>query len=438
MLILILLNILLFTFYNKSIKSFSSLYNEKLKKIFIIGVVFELILLLFYRLDLLSLNRNVYYSDAETYWKNTLELINYGQSDGYNALYYKICYYLQISSPFIWVGWNNLFNITCINFSIVFVVYSLTNFEFNKENDAELYRKIKLLLILTMFNPFIIYSLMRNLKDALFMVYVLFIAFILNKAINKNNIVFSLITYLFFSISMYTMIQLRPWGFIIPLIAIAYLTIYLIINLIKKVKKEFQINRLKIILILIFVLVALIFVSFVLCFKIFPHVIATLRVWIPSVMDSLMQRNLISMLLGFFKFIVAPGPLRALFGNKYFVHYTGSGNIMCCIGQIMWWLSIVIILSNFIISIKNKKTNFKIKNHFCNFISIITFIYIVIYVIQYGGTAEIRLRAVMYIFSFSIFFSIFSINDYKCNKKIYNVVSILSILCFTLITFLGM
>ena len=438
MLILILLNILLFTFYNKSIKSFSSLYNEKLKKIFIIGVVFELILLLFYRLDLLSLNRNVYYSDAETYWKNTLELINYGQSDGYNALYYKICYYLQIFSPFIWVGWNNLFNITCINFSIVFIVYSLTNLEINKENDNELYKKIRLLLILTMFNPFIIYSLMRNLKDALFMVYVFFIAFILNKSIKKNNIVFSLITYLFFSISIYAMIQLRPWGFIIPLIAIIYLTICLFVNLIKKIKKEFEINKLRITLFLIFTLVALIFVFFILCFKVFPHIIVTLRVWIPSVVNSLMQRNLISVLLGIFKFIVAPGPLRALLGNKYFVHYTESGNVMCCIGQIMWWTAIVIIISNVIISIKNKRINFNIKKSFCNFMSIISFIYIAIYVIQYGGTAEIRLRAVMYIFSFSIFFSIFSINDYKYNKKIYNTVFILSILCFTLITFLGM
>lgn len=438
MLILILLNILLFIFYNKSIKSFSLLYRKKLKKIFIIGFMFELVLLLLYRLDLLSLNRNVYYSDAETYWKNTLELINYGQSAGYNALYYKICYYLQMSSPFIWVGWNNLLNITCINFSIVFIVYSLTNFEINNENDDELYKKIKLLLILTMFNPFIIYSLMRNLKDALFMAYVLFIAFILNRAISKNNIVFSLITYLFFSISIYTMIQLRPWGFIIPLIAIIYLTIYLLINLINKIKKEFEINRVKIILFLILTLVALIFVSFILCFKVFPHVIATLRVWIPSVMDSLMQRNLISMLLGFFKFIVAPGPLRSLFGNKYFIHYTNSGNIMCCIGQIMWWFSIIIILSNVIISIKDKKTNFDIKKHFCNFISIITFIYIVIYVIQYGGTAEIRLRAVMYIFVFSIFFSNFSFNKYNENKKIYNIVSTLSMVCFIFITFLGM
>lgn len=438
MLILIILNIMLFIMYNKITSNFSLLYKKKLNKIFMIGFVLELILLVCYRLDLLSLNRTVYYSDAETYWKNTLELINFGKSDGYNALYYKLCYYIQMCSPFIWVGWNNLFNITCVNFSVVFIIYSLVNLDREKNNDDKLYKKIKLLIILTMFNPFILYSLMRNLKDALFMVYVFLIAFILNIAIKKKNVILSLFAYLFFSISIYAMMQLRPWGFVIPIIAILYLTIFLVIILVKKIKKEFKINKIKIIWLLIVLSFVSLLIVLLLYIKILPHILKTLEVWIPAVLDSLMQRNFVLMILGFFKFVVAPGPFRSLFGNKYFFHYTVSGNIMCCIGQIMWWIAIIIIITNIIISIKNKNVEFNVKKHFFNFVSIVTLFYIIIYVIQYGGTAEVRLRAVMYVFVFSIFCSMFSLHNYKKNKKIYNAVSLLSILCFCIITFLGM
>lgn len=422
MVVLILLNLLMFYILKTFLNKVDLINRKKLFIWFLFGILFEFILLIIYRFNLFNLNRIVYYSDAETYWYNTLELIKYGKSEGYNSLYYYLCFILQKTSPFIWVGWNNIFNITCINFSVV-----LTICTFNNKN---IVNKIKYLIIAVMFNPFIIYSLFRNLKDALFMLMVFITAYLLNYALEKGSRVFNVLLYFIFILLTYLFLLIRPWGFIIPIIGIIYFTICLI----KKTKINIK-NILKKNIALLFLAILIFIVAFVFLFQ---DIFATIKVWFPTVYHELSSRNIFVTLIGFFKFLFAPGPIRALLGSRYFVHYTDSGNIMCFLGQIMWWVSIIIITANVIISIQQKKVEIKKSTILSKFIFVIMLVYLCIYVIQYGGVAELRLRAVMYIFIYSVFFSNFDLHNYRDNKKIYNIVSLIFFFVFIGVTLIGM
>ena len=219
--------------------------------------------------------------------------------------------------------------------------------------------------------------------------------------------------------------MIRPWGFIVSIIAILYTLFVLFKNRkinIRKTNKIFIICS-----ILIFIVIGYI---------IYPNMAVTLKVWFPVVKKIFYSRSIIELILGFGKFILGPGPIRCLFGNKFFVHYVFTGNIMCFIGSIMWWISLIFILSSLVI---NKKDVIKkIKNNNIMFIILVLIFYVSIYVVQYGGTAEIRLRSVMYIFVYSIFFNICDFEKIKNNKKVYLISSIFLMIVFLGVTFIGL
>ena len=230
MIFIVLLNILLYLLLKDLIVKFDKKKQKNIYLLFGTGLLIEIVLLIIYRYDLINMGRIVYYSDAQTYWYNTLEIINYGTSGGYNSLYYICCAFLQLTSPFLWVGWNNLFNLTCINYIIYFVISIIV-----KGNNQEKYEKIKYIIISIMYNPFIIYSLMRNLKDALFTLMVIVTAYLYSYYFESNSQKNKILTIVGLMFMTYLFILIRPWAFIIPLFAI----LLIIINGIKNIKGKY-------------------------------------------------------------------------------------------------------------------------------------------------------------------------------------------------------
>ena len=408
MIFIVLLNILLYLLLKDLIVKFDKKKQKNIYLLFGTGLLIEVVLLIIYRCDLINMGRIVYYSDAQTYWYNTLEIINYGTSGGYNSLYYICCAFLQLTSPFLWVGWNNLFNLTCINYIIYFVISIIV-----KSNNQEKYEKIKYIIISIMYNPFIIYSLMRNLKDALFTLMVIVTAYLYSYYFESNiqkNKILTIVGLMFMT---YLFILIRPWAFIIPLFAI----LLIIINGIKNIKGKY-INVIKNFIknnMVIVVLTGILLLSILIL--VVPIIFVNLKVWIPTVLETFLSRNILLTLLGVIKLIFAPGPIRCLFGNKFFVHYTISGNIMTFIGSIMWWISIVCIAY---ILYSNRK-NLKIKNKFSVLILSILIMFVGIYTIQYAGSVELRLHSTLYILLYIIIFIEYKvIIDYK-DKKFQNL-----------------
>lgn len=410
MLLILFMSIISFVLLKKSLINFDSKSKRKIYIFVAMGIIVELVLFIVYRLNLKLVGRNVYYSDAEVYWINTLEILKTQHSYGYNPLYYYSCALAQITSPFLWVGWNNLFNIACINLSLAISIYLLPK----KEN------KIIWLVILTIYNPFVIYGLMRNLKDALFMLMIFITLIIYKKLINEKTKNIKIIYFSLLLMLVYLFLKIRPWGFIIPCMAIMFFCIKLVIEEKELIKKNLN----------IFLPIAILIVIIIL-YVITP----TIKVWLPVVFKSITSRSVFETILGFGKFVFGPGPYRCIYGSKYFQFYLTSGNIMCAIGQIMWWLSAYMLFVGFILGIKNKKI--KIDYLSLYFISIVL-IYITIYTLEYGGSAEIRLRSVL-IFLLSVCgMLLYDLPQLKQNKKYYIITGILFIFMYIGITIAGL
>lgn len=440
MLIIVILNILLIFFTKKLLSNFNKINQNKLKKIFFWGLIVEIIIFIVYRLELSFLDRVVYYSDAETYWNNTLEILNNGTSAGYNSLYYYMCALLQLTSPFLWVGWNNIFNITCINIIILLasniILKELKNSE---KSEKEIYIKIKYLIIFIMYNPFIVYGLLRNLKDSLFLLMTFIIIYLYDYYYVTNSKKIKGTIFIIFIIFMYLFTMIRPWGFIIPVLAFFLIFITFIYknknNLIKQ-SKNFFLNF-KQYFYKNWYIILLIFIIFViLMYYIIPVIYINVKLWTPIVFNSLFERNIVSTILGFGKFIFAPGPIRCLFGEKFFIHYMVSGNIMCFIGSIMWYLSIIILLICFKSQYKNVKKILTNKFVLCLFI--VTIIFLFIYVIHYGGSAEIRLHAIFYIFIYVLSVIIFDIEKIQFKDKNNILLIFLMILLYIILSIISL
>ena len=136
--------------------------NSKIKAITLFAIFEQTIILLVYRINLNTINRVVYYSDAEVYWDNTLTLLNGGHLIGSQTGYAYYCMLLQLVSPFVSVIWNNISNICLLDCSVLLLAHVMVLGSVSQKN-------ILLFLRFNLYNPLIIYGLGRNLKDSLFL-----------------------------------------------------------------------------------------------------------------------------------------------------------------------------------------------------------------------------------------------------------------------------
>ncbi|MDD4375347.1 MAG: hypothetical protein PHR25_01015 [Clostridia bacterium] len=372
---LILFIMILYTFHilNKNIDD--KCFKSKVIKILILGFIFQTVLLIIYRLELNSLGRIVYYSDANDYWNATLDIMNGNSTVQYNKVYYISCAIIQKCSPFIWVGWNNIFNILCVNLTIVIstiLIYKTLKFK----SDSNYEKQSIIFLIINLFNPLIYYSLMRNLKDAEFLLLVIIMVYGLQKLIYNKTMKNYIIYIIKLSIITILLLGIRPWGFLIGVTP-------LLVLIFQKNKSTYE--KVSIIILLS---------AFVVLFMLLRNnIIGTLQMWVPIVLNSAQKRGMIINFIGVIKLFLGPGPVRSIFGETYFVFYTVSGNIMSAIGSLMWLIELPILVILFL----NKKNILKKASAFTIFMFVFLIMYIMIYVMQYGGSTELRMRGVLYV-----------------------------------------
>lgn len=403
MIIIIIQLISIFYLLKKYIKDEKQ--YRRIKNIFILGLCFQMLLLFIYRFNLYWIGREVYFSDAETYWEATKTLLAGGPTDAYNRTYYMMCYYIQVFSPFVWVGWNNLFNIFCIDLCVVFI--TIIMFQNQKV------KQIPYFLYFTLFNPLIYYSLMRNLKDALFIFLVFILGYFLQKVIcSKKHIgLFVLLTIL----STWFFFNIRPWAFVIPVLAL----LVLVVSLYEDWKKYKSILFIGILL-----LAGIGFTLFG------DTILLNLKLWTPIVVNSFLSRGIVATILGVGKFFIGPGFYRSLFGTEFFEHYTVTGNVMTAVGTLIWCF----LLSLLICMIKKPVKNIKKSPAMTKFLILFFLCFLGIYVMQYGGSTEIRMRGVLYLTVFSLFFTTF---DFKMTKKNVLIAMLLFMILFLISIVLG-
>lgn len=341
----------------------------KLGSRLIIAILFQFVIVLIYRLNLDAIGREVYYSDAEVYWKESLILLNKGKLIGNQVGYAYFSAIIQFFSPFKSVVWNNISNVFLIDLAVLLSAYTMSLYDVNKEN-------IKAFVNICIFNPLVIYSLGRNLKDALFIFLAVAIVFAYIMLEQKKNVIYvAIIIGLCIVIS-----SVRPWGFlIVPM---------LIIEKLLTTPKNRRLRSL--------CLVVVIVVSFLIVLRLaglWKHV----ELWMPIVFEKANSISPISLMLAPVKILTGPGPYRSLFGGEYFLFTTLSGNIFSAIGSVMWWWC----LSTFIINFRK----LKLKNSRYPFL-IIALFFIVVYSMQYGGSLELRFRGVIYILTTAAFMSL--------------------------------
>lgn len=380
-------------------------------------IIFSLLFcLIIFQAELLlnNIKNSDYGSDAVYYW-NAMVSVYLGEINltqvlaplyvGWGVLVLKF-------SPFISILFVKLSNVLLYSLSAnmlyVIVLERLSKFGF-KNNFYGL-----VLSIIFLSNGIIFWTVIRNLKETLFIFSLIFYIFLLDKTANmKNRKYFKIISITFLSIVFYFALDnIRPLG--------GSLAIVLLLgNLLNK----YHSDSLKIYkgrtVVLIFVLAMILFLN--LLSRI--YLINAFRELYMENLEKFSQSNLLVNNLNIFRllplsmlrFILGPGPfrgLRQLFYRDVFLVSTRWGDILIFWGSIIWWISLIIIVFNFIYSLKNR---LYVVKYFIDFL-IFCLIFLVVYSYIGSGTGDTRLRSVFYFFSFPFF--ILSFINYK-KQRLY-------------------
>lgn len=342
----------------------------KLSNVLIIGLSIQVITLVLYRINLDYIGRDVYFSDSEVYWNNTLQLLRGQKLTGYGTQvgYAYFCALIELLSPFYSVLWLNISNVLIVDISVLILCIIIYEDNHNRSN-------IKLFAEICLFNPLIIYSLLRNMKDALFL-FIIVVIILLYTKIKRNRKWIYIIPIILLTIVVST---IRPWGFLImPVLAIdGFLS-----SDIGSPKKR----------LIITIIILTLFIIVLKATSLWDHVL----LWEPIVIERASKLSMIEIISAPIKILTGPGPYRSFFGNDYFLYTTTVGNIASGIGSIVWWMAISTMLANI--------KSFRITK--CNLtVLLVCLMFLGIYSMQYGGSLELRFRGVIYILFAAMFFS---------------------------------
>ena len=367
--IVIFVEFIVLFFLNKKVKSKGLNYS----KLLFFALALQFLLLFVYRVELLLNDRIVYYSDAEVYWENTLTLLEGKPLIGTQTGYAWYCFMIQITSPIKLVILNNISNMLLVDITIYIVAILLQN----QNKSSEIVKKF---ITICIYNPLIIYSLFRNLKDSLFLFLTVLIIYLYVKISQKFKLLYaSLIGLLVVYITM-----VRPWGFII----LPLLLIDILFNRKHKLRNALFLG-----------VIGAGFIAIVFYFG-FNKII---DVWVPIVFEHAESQSFLSLLSAPLRILTGPGPYRSFLGHEYFQFFTYTGNVCCAIGCALWWWELVCIAFNAI--------KYRFKGVSINF-GIVWLFFLFVYSLQYGGSLEIRFRGIIYILTMAMFLSGFQKGDY--------------------------
>lgn len=295
-------------------------------------------------------------------------------------------------------------------------------------NTSSVSTKVKLLsLFLIIINGHIIWTVITILKDTFILFLVIEIFVIINSSKRKNIIkwgsVCLLIAYLQY---------VRPYiGLILVPLIVYSLFIKNKIYLFQKINE----HKKKLIFLSIFIFL----VMLVLLFKNIETITAYYNSFLimgeESSRHSMMSYSsnaqylynmpfYVRVILGYFRIIFLPFPLKVLFSHDVFLTY----RILAFIGSLIWWLIVWYANISVLFYRKNINKNLTILKP----LLVYTFLILTTYVILYAGTASSRLRIPLYVFG-----TIFGVNSFF-NLKLNNnkLVFVTTIFIFIMVNLL--
>ncbi|WP_419961136.1 hypothetical protein [Psychrobacillus sp. BM2] len=322
---------------------------------------------------------STYGSDEQVYYNEIINAINSFDwlayiNDKFNTtylLYGSLIINTSLTDSIILI---RLCNVLLFVNSILFVYKIMT-----KYIDVN-YNVSRFMVWFILFNGVVIWTAVRNLKDILFLYLLVIFIYILFKLLENIKINLWLIVPL--TIIYYFIQDLRQWFIYLLLVLFASI----IINSLLKRKKIFTLATLIVALSVIVVPFAQKGLN---TFDLYTKTYSVTQQSLGG--DSLTQMvnsSLLSLPMSMGRFILGPGPIRALFGSESFLFFTYTGNVLIFLGSLAWWLFLPLFLLS-LISLRNIKKNY--------IIFLVMMFYWVVYSIAYAGSGDTRLRAVFYI-----------------------------------------
>jgi hypothetical protein len=345
------------------------------------------LLLLQYELIMTGSATGTYGSDATYYYDamyagyfsdNPAQVI----SSYYNQLYIWFGVILLKTSPCFSIIWVKLGNIVLLLY-VISMIYLM------------LYRAgapdqiINFICLFAGLNGIVTWMCIRNLKDTLFLflftincfMAVNFYRIIQRKAINSTVVYLFVLSVLSVILSSWFK-DIRQWAYIIPWIIVISLLVRILMD--KKSMRWFiLILGIGVILSIPLIIPNIIGTDVVKDFEIYASA---------SGLGGKTGSSLISgLVVGLLRFIIGPGPIRAMMGNEVFIVTTNIGNVLIFLGALIWWIIIPLMVLRIreLIKIISKEVII-----FAPFLT-----YVFVYIYAYQGSVETRFRAVLYIIS---------------------------------------
>ncbi|NOU63185.1 hypothetical protein GC096_03880 [Paenibacillus sp. LMG 31461] len=242
------------------------------------------------------------------------------------------------------------------------------------------------------FNGIITWTAIRNLKDVMFVYFlVLFIYILLELFLHKR---WSIIRIIGLALSWFVLEDIRQW---FPYMAIASIALIIFVTLVKN-KRFFFAS----------VLMGGIVVASV---PLFQKGLSTLLVYTVNYSEAYDGGNItnlnnisfLSLPFSMGRFILGPGPIRGMFGSDSFLTYTTTGNLLITLGGLVWWAVLPLFLMA-LMSFRNIKKMY--------LVLFILLFYWATYSYAYAGSGDTRLRGVLYVLC-AIYTIPYLVNQFK-------------------------
>ncbi|MGC9001050.1 hypothetical protein [Caldisericum sp.] len=347
--------------------------KKEILVVLLVILIWNLLWLVLVQAELFYKGVYTYGSDANYYYNEFLRCLGNARPF-YTAMHSRLAplyvlfgTFILKTSPNLSSVWIKLSNILLIEVIFVLIYFWMRTY----------IKRTSLIINLLFFfglNGIITWTVLRELKDIFFVFLVIINLSGLDYLLKKGK---SLQAILFTGLMIYLQFNVRMFAVAIPLVI---LFIYILVWR-KSIKRNlYYLYGAFVILILLFEhkRIAWFYTGFIYYAERFREPLTLLG-----------SSSITQFLIAPFRFLIGPGPIRALEGSEVFVVTTNMGNILIFLGSILWWIILPILFMVFV---------FDSKFIFRNLYFFATPIFIVLmYSIMYLGTGDTRLRATTYI-----------------------------------------
>lgn len=343
--------------------------------------------LVLFQLELAGISPDgTYGSDARYYYEAMVSTLHAGKwwplegtlAPGYVAFGTLVLH----TSPSESVVWVKLANIGLLLISLALGVYILQSWSVAK-------RVAYLAIVLAGTNGIVTWMAVRNLKDTMFLCFSLALIVGAKILLDKNRRTFVLIRILGILalgfVGAQTLELVRPWG-------LYWTTVIVGATIIEPVFKRGLHSQFRTPKLSLFAILALgLIVWFMIGRRSVIHDLFVAIAYAEGA-GGLVGAGLRDIVLAVPRFLIGPGPIRAILGWEAFLVTTTMGNILIFLGAIMWWIYLPILILCFL-----RGPSYWLK-YGCVLVPLLLFL--AVYSFLYSGSLETRFRAIVYILSF--------------------------------------